>query len=123
MRPFDLIIFGATGFTGRWVVEKMAKQAGKHSLKWAVASRNVDRLKRTMRELSTLSGQDLTQIPCLHADVEHGGSMRTAFGQARLLLNCIGPYTVLGDPVVRSCLDSSKPYSISILVLKLFVVQ
>lgn len=57
-REFDIIIFGATGYTGMYVIEELANSAKNSSIKWAVAGRNLEKLKSSLRHVQEyLSGK------------------------------------------------------------------
>lgn len=111
-KAFDLLVFGATGVTGRYVVEKLAETLHKRHLpiRWAIAVRNPEKMKTQLRQMEATVGiTDLAnQIPVMRADVNDATSMKKAFGSAKLVLNCIGPYSLLGEPVVKACVNSSK---------------
>ena len=112
MRKFDLILFGATGVTGRYVVERMARTVEKYGLatRWAIAARNPNKMKQYLGEMEATTGianlQSKTTV--LQADVNDVNSMRKSFQQGTLVMSCIGPYSLLGEPVVRACIDASK---------------
>ena len=55
-RPYDLVIYGATGFTGAFIVEVLAKQQEKNEVKWAVAGRNEKRLSSMLTNVSKKIG-------------------------------------------------------------------
>lgn len=114
MKRFDLIVFGATGFTGRYVVERLAQTVQKYALpmRWAIAVRNPDKMKQYLGEIESSTGiANLhSKVTLLEADVKDQGSMRDAFQQGTLVMNCIGPYSLLGEPVVKACIDSSMSY-------------
>lgn len=112
MRKFDLIIFGATGFTGRYVVERFAQTVTKYGLptRWAVAVRNPAKMRQFLGEMEAATGiANLPdKVPLIEADGGNVASMKKAFAQGTLVMNCIGPYSLLGEPVVQACIDSSK---------------
>lgn len=60
--------------------------------------------------LTLFADTDLSPIPLLEADVLDPGSLLAAAGRARVLLNCTGPYTLLGAPVVRACIAARTHY-------------
>ncbi len=111
MRKFDLIIFGATGFTGRYVVERFAQTVQKFSLptRWAIAVRNTIKMKQYLGEMEASTGiaNLKDKIPIIEANGSDVKSMSKAFQNANLVMNCIGPYSLLGEPVVKACIDSS----------------
>ena len=52
----DVIIFGASGYTGQYVVEEMARKGQQFGFKWAVARRTVDKLKQILQQASSVTG-------------------------------------------------------------------
>ena len=108
MTKIDLLIFCATVFTGQYVVETLAKTIHKYRLPitWAVASRNAQGSKQCLQNVSALTGNKLNDIPVFEANVNDLNSMNTAFKKCTLVLNCIGPYSLLGEPVMQSCIES-----------------
>ena len=118
MRKFDLIIYGSTGFTGRYVVERLAETILKHRLptQWAVAVRNVPKMMEYLDEIehnTKILGLK-KRVTVLEANVDNPQSMKKAFEQGKLVMNCIGPYSLLGEPVVKACIDSRKlPFFLS----------
>lgn len=107
-RPFDFVIFGATGFTGKYCVF----QAPKHfsGYKWAVAGRSQHKLELMLREIGAELGVDLSVVPIVLADVEDNGSLLEMAKQCRVVINCCGPYVMYGEPVVQACLEAATDY-------------
>ena len=102
-RPFDLVIFGASGYTGQCVIEYVAKavdldlkkQAGesKQKLRWAVAGRSEDRLAKALITATlNLPGFDHNKIEMIICDVKDPASVKKMAMQTKVLLNCVGPY-------------------------------
>jgi short subunit dehydrogenase-like uncharacterized protein len=56
-REYDLIIFGATGFTGQYVVMEVARVADEEKLTWAVAGRHVEKLKQVLEKAENVTGK------------------------------------------------------------------
>lgn len=54
----DVVIFGATGYTGQYVVEEMARKGKQFGLKWGVAGRTVDKLKQILQQASSITGDE-----------------------------------------------------------------
>lgn len=66
-REYDLIIFGATGFTGQYVVEEVARIAEEENITWAIAGRNVAKLKAVLETAEKQTGNIFVfDITCLH---------------------------------------------------------
>uniref|UniRef100_A0A672YD67 Saccharopine dehydrogenase-like oxidoreductase n=1 Tax=Sphaeramia orbicularis TaxID=375764 RepID=A0A672YD67_9TELE len=115
-RPFHLIIFGASGFTGQFVVQEVARCAaespGGSPLKWAVAGRSRQRLEEVLKQAAErLSMPELTtDIDIIVADVSIEESLSIMCQQGLVILNCVGPYRFYGEPVVKACVENGAHY-------------
>ncbi|XP_044185580.1 saccharopine dehydrogenase-like oxidoreductase [Thunnus albacares] len=115
-RPYHIIVFGASGFTGQFVVEEVARCAtespGGSSLKWAVAGRSRQRLEEVLkRAAGRLSMPELrTDIEIIVADVSIEESLAIMCQQGQVILNCVGPYRFYGEPVVKACIENGAHY-------------
>uniref|UniRef100_A0A8C6L2L4 Saccharopine dehydrogenase-like oxidoreductase n=1 Tax=Nothobranchius furzeri TaxID=105023 RepID=A0A8C6L2L4_NOTFU len=110
-RPYHLIIFGATGFTGQFVVEEVARtvsEGPKGNLKWAVAGRSRQKLEKVLEQAAgALSKPELrTQVDIIVADVGEPDSLAAMCKRAVIVLNCVGPYRFHGESVVRACVEN-----------------
>ncbi len=65
-REYDLIIFGATGFTGQYVVEEVARVAEEEKLTWAVAGRHVEKLKQILEKAEKVTGKLDKLFHCMY---------------------------------------------------------
>uniref|UniRef100_A0A672HI83 Saccharopine dehydrogenase-like oxidoreductase n=1 Tax=Salarias fasciatus TaxID=181472 RepID=A0A672HI83_SALFA len=112
--PYHIVIFGATGFTGQFVVEEVARCAaeGTGLLKWAVAGRSRPRLEDVLRRTAEkLAMPELrTDIEIIVADVSVEESLAVMCQQGVVILNCVGPYRFYGEPVVRACIENGAHY-------------
>ncbi|MBP7659534.1 MAG: saccharopine dehydrogenase NADP-binding domain-containing protein, partial [Burkholderiaceae bacterium] len=104
--PFDLILFGATGFTGRLVAEYLntTYRVGQ-SVSWAIAGRNLDKLAR-VRELI---GADPT-LPLIQADATDAASLAGLVAQTRAVISTVGPYQLHGEALVTACARAGTDY-------------
>lgn len=107
-RPFDLVLFGASGFTGRLVAEALhAATAGttarEHGLRWALAGRDRARLEAVRDELGT-------QAPVLVADAHDAAALQRLVRQARVVITTVGPYQRHGEALVRACAEAGTDY-------------
>lgn len=107
-RPFDFIIFGATGFTGKHCVFQAPKLLAGY--KWAVAGRSRPKLELMLREIGTELGADLSAVPIVLADVKDAPSVVELAKLCRVLINCCGPYLMYGEPVVQACIETATDY-------------
>ncbi len=99
-RPFDIIVYGATGFTGRQCAQDFAAHAG--GLRWAIAGRNREKLDALATELGG--------VPVRVADSGDPASLDALAAQTRVLLTTAGPYAKYGDAVVDACVAHGTHY-------------
>jgi Saccharopine dehydrogenase NADP binding domain len=102
---YDVIIFGATGYTGKYAIREGVKLL--KDLKWAVAGRNEKKLKDALSEVGKIINQDLSEVPIIIADVDDEKSIRDMTAQTRIIANCAGPYHHYGEIVVKSCIETT----------------
>lgn len=104
---YDLVIFGATGFTGQYVVEEVIR-ISEHNpkLTWAVAGRRASRLKEVLSNAYKEAGKEVEDIPVITADVEDVASIIEMCKQSKVVLNCVGPYRFYGEAVVKACVEN-----------------
>ena len=113
-RPFDIVIFGATGYTGKFAVEDLAQSISKgytSGIKWAVAGRNQGKLIKTLKEVQDLTGLDLSEIPVIEADINDQESLNRMTSQARIIVDVVGPYLLYGEAVVKACIQVSNNFT------------
>ncbi|XP_046401320.1 saccharopine dehydrogenase-like oxidoreductase [Ischnura elegans] len=102
----DLIIFGATGFTGRHAVKEfIGLMKERPSLSWGIAGRSKAKLEQLLKTQSEQSGQDLSKVSIVVADVNDDDSLRSMAAHARVVVNCVGPYRFFGEQVVKACIE------------------
>lgn len=91
-KPYDIVVFGATGYTGRWVMEYLTK-GNRGGLKWAAAARDSAKLDQTLDSVSKIVGVDLkASVDKIICDVKDELSMLGMAEKASVVLNCVGPY-------------------------------
>ena len=100
-RPYDIIVWGASGFTGRIVVDYMHQEYGNSNLRWAVAGRNPAKLE------SVVGGRD---IPLLNADSHDDDALRQLVQQTKVILTTVGPYARYGSKLVAACAEHGTDY-------------
>ena len=101
-REHDVVLFGASGFTGALTAEYLAGHAG-DGLRWALAGRN----RAKLEALSQRLGVD---VPLLHADVTDEASLRAVAESARVVITTVGPYVTYGEPLVAACAAAGTDY-------------
>jgi short subunit dehydrogenase-like uncharacterized protein len=108
-RPYDLVLFGATGFTGRLTAEYLARNAPA-DCRWALAGRNQAKLEQVRSDLAAIEPA-LADLPLLHADVTDAASLRAVAEQARVVATTVGPYLEHGEPLVAACAEAGTDYA------------
>jgi short subunit dehydrogenase-like uncharacterized protein len=107
-RPFDLVLFGATGFTGGLTAQYLARHAP-DGCRWALAGRNLTKLQQ-VRDRLAATDADLASLPLLVADVTDPESLRSVAEQARVVITTVGPYIEYGEPLVAACAEAGTDY-------------
>lgn len=111
-RPYDVVVFGASGFTGKYVVREalkfLAAPASSPLRTLALAGRNPVKLAEALRWASAPSPPP--SLPIIQADVSDPPSLLSVCRQARLVLNCVGPFRFYGEPVVAACVEAGADY-------------
>jgi short subunit dehydrogenase-like uncharacterized protein len=109
MKPsskFDIIVYGATGFTGQLVAEYLASHyAGNADLKWAMAGRNLDKLASVRDAIGAPADTAL-----ITADAGDPVSLKAMIDQTRSVLTTVGPYQLYGSELVAACAASGTDY-------------
>ncbi|MCF2537242.1 saccharopine dehydrogenase NADP-binding domain-containing protein [Streptomyces sp. FB2] len=103
-RPYDIVLFGATGFVGVLTAEYLAAHAPE-GLRWAIAGRSKAKLQALRAALPDAAGVDV-----LEADVADPASVRRLAGQARVVASTVGPYVRYGEDLVAACADTGADY-------------
>ena len=107
-RTYDIVIWGATGFTGRLVMAYMAKTYGVDGeIKWAVAGRNAAKLADVKREIL---GADAENLPEVVADSNDEASLRKLVSDTKVVCTTVGPYALYGSTLVALCAELGTHY-------------
>ncbi|WP_406005711.1 saccharopine dehydrogenase NADP-binding domain-containing protein [Streptomyces sp. NBC_00637] len=101
-RPYDIVLFGATGFVGTLTAEYLAAHAPP-GLRWAIAGRDEKKLERLRERLGADAG-------VLRADVSDPASLRALAEHARVVATTVGPYVSYGEELVAACADTGADY-------------
>ncbi len=107
-REFDLVLFGATGFTGQLTAEYLARHAPA-GMRWALAGRSPEKLARVRERLADLD-PELKVLELLHADVTDPVTLADVAGRARVVITTVGPYLTHGEPLVAACAEAGTDY-------------
>ncbi|GAB5414285.1 MAG: saccharopine dehydrogenase NADP-binding domain-containing protein [Congregibacter sp.] len=104
-RDYDVVVFGATGFTGKLICEYLQANYGGGELKWAMAARNAEKLAAAKAELGI--GDDVAVVI---ADSGDKASLDAMASSTRVLLTAAGPYQNYGSELVESCARLGTDY-------------
>jgi short subunit dehydrogenase-like uncharacterized protein len=105
-KPFDLVVHGATGFTGRLVVEYLLQRYPQGSgLRWAMGGRNADKLAAVRGELGAPA-----DTPLVVTDTSNPASVQALMDSTRLVLTTVGPYQLYGNELVAACANAGVDY-------------
>ena len=107
-RDHDIVIFGATGFTGELTAAYLAEHAPM-GLRWALAGRNQDKLEKVRSRLATIDPA-LAELPLLRADSSDAESLRAVAESTRVVITTVGPYLLHGEPLVAACAEAGTDY-------------
>ncbi|RTL17789.1 MAG: saccharopine dehydrogenase, partial [Burkholderiales bacterium] len=103
-QEFDLIVFGATGFTGRLVAEYL-HQSGAAGAQWAMAGRSLDKLAAVRDEL-----QLPPSVALLQADAADAVALHALVARTHCVITTVGPYQLHGEPLATACAEGGTDY-------------
>ncbi len=104
-REFDIIVWGASGFTGRLVAEYLFDKYGVgNSIKWAMAGRNKDKLEKVRTRMANAN------IPIIIADSQDEESLTAMVKRAKVICTTVGPYAKYGSKLVAACVANQTDY-------------
>lgn len=105
-REFDLIVYGASGYTGRLVAEYLSERYGSDSgLRWAMAGRSAGKLAEVRDEIGAAKS-----TPLIEADAANAASLEEMTARARVVATTVGPYQLYGEPLVAACVKTGTDY-------------
>jgi short subunit dehydrogenase-like uncharacterized protein len=99
-REYDVVVFGATGFTGALTADYLA---GTQPARWAIAGRSRQKLEGVRERLST-------DVPLIIADISDPASIRRLAESAKVVITTVGPYIHYGEPLVAACAAAGTHY-------------
>lgn len=107
-RPFDVVLLGATGFTGALTAAYLAQHAPT-DLRWALAGRNEAKLEGVRADLAR-EHPGLADLPLVQADSTDDESLRELAESTRVVISTVGPYMLHGEPLVAACARAGTDY-------------
>ncbi|WP_226699529.1 saccharopine dehydrogenase family protein [Qipengyuania gaetbuli] len=105
---FDIIVYGATGYTGRLVAEHFVREYGGKDggPKWAMAGRSMDKLEAVRDEIGAPGS-----TPLVVADADDPASLEAMCNRTKVVLTTVGPYQLYGDALVAACVRTGTDYA------------
>lgn len=103
---FDIVVYGATGFTGQLVAEYLAAHyKGDASLKWAMAGRSLDKLKSVRDAIGAPA-----DTPLIVADASDAASLKAMAERTMSVITTVGPYQLYGEELLAACVATGTDY-------------
>ncbi|KAK1929824.1 putative trans-acting enoyl reductase [Phytophthora citrophthora] len=118
-KPFDVIVYGATGFTGSLVARYLAAEqesafSNPSALKWAVAARSEAKLTQVKEQLKEklpdVKPELIDAIPVVIADSSNEESLAKMVQQTKVVVSLVGPYKLYGELLVKACAENGVHY-------------
>ncbi|APG62352.1 saccharopine dehydrogenase [Sphingorhabdus lutea] len=104
-REFDIIIYGATGYTGRLVAEYLINRSKTGGFSWAMAGRSETKLAEVRDEIGAPA-----DTPFVVADASDAASLDAMVKRARVIITTVGPYQLYGNELVAACAAHGTDY-------------
>lgn len=105
-REFDVIVYGATGFTGRLVAEYLVKRYGVGGpVRWAMAGRSADKLAAVREEIGAPA-----ETPLIVADASQPDTLEHMVARAGAVATTVGPYQLYGESLLAACAEAGTDY-------------
>ena len=106
LNQYDFVIYGATGFTGKLVVEYVINQYGNNNdISWAIAGRNNEKLEKVKDNFNLPP-----DIGMMIVDSNDQASIDSMVSQTKCVLTTVGPYQLYGEKIITSCISSGTDY-------------
>ncbi len=105
-REFSIIVYGATGYTGRLVAEYLSQRLSGTPQRWAMAGRSLAKLEEVRREIGAPA-----DLPLVVADAGDAASLDSMCARADVIITTVGPYQLYGDALVAACVRSGTAYA------------
>src|SRR5476649_468673 len=103
---FDIVVYGATGFTGQLVAEYLAAHyKGDSSLKWAMAGRSKEKLAAVRDAIGAPK-----ETPLIVADAGDPTSLKAMVDQTKSVITTVGPYLLYGNELLAACVAAGVDY-------------
>lgn len=109
-RELEVVVWGATGFTGRLVAEHLLRHYGTDDLRWALGGRSQTKLEAVREEIGRETGIDAGALPLVLGDSDDEGSMRELARRTRVVCSTVGPYAKYGSKLIAAVAHAGTHY-------------
>ncbi len=110
-REFDIVIWGASGFTGHLTAEYLLDRYGlDEAFRWAIAGRNPEKLEKVKQDLAQETGRDTSSLAVLVGDSDDEGFLADLVRRTRVVCSTVGPYAKYGAKLVKACANGGTAY-------------
>lgn len=100
-KKYDIVVHGATGFTGKLICEYLSLNNDKERIKWSISGRNKDKLSTIAKKYN---------IDYFVADAFDKKNLDIITNQTKLIISVVGPYSIYGKDLIQSCIENSCHY-------------
>jgi short subunit dehydrogenase-like uncharacterized protein len=102
---YDIVVFGASGYTGRLVAEYLQEEYANTALKWAMAGRSLDKLASVRTALGIPDSVDLVSV-----DSDDAASVGQMVSDCKVVITTVGPYQLYGEELIKQCAEQGTDY-------------
>ena len=102
---YDIVVFGASGYTGRLVAEYLHQEYANTSLTWAMAGRSLDKLASVRTALGIPDSVDLVSV-----DSDDAASVGQMVSDCKVVITTVGPYQLYGEALIQQCAEQGTDY-------------
>jgi short subunit dehydrogenase-like uncharacterized protein len=108
-RPYDIVLFGAIGFTGRLTAQYLTGTHGRQPFTWALAGRDLRAVEEVRKELKAIDSS-CDSVGVIRAHAFDPEALAEMSAQARVVISTVGPYAVYGEALVAACVKTGTDY-------------
>eukprot|EP00127_Corallochytrium_limacisporum_P006880 Clim_evm95s236 gene=Clim_evmTU95s236 len=110
-KKYDIVVFGGTGFTGKYLVADVIRYASENpKFTYAIAGRNEQRVRNAIDDICGKFNLNGKNVEVIVADVADQATLNSMCRVCKVLIDCVGPYSKFGEPVVQACIDNLCDY-------------
>lgn len=111
VKTIDIVVLGATGYTGKCVVKMLATLTKEeyYDITWAIAGRSKEKLQDLATELCK-ADVGVKNLTIIESDIKNEASLKKMFDMTKVVINCTGPNCLLSPPIVKACIETGTHY-------------